>query len=308
MELAGNIVHCRVAKMKPASTGLRLIGRDALSECEPLHTNEFGACRIACRCWSLVNFVVPRVRRWVYLQQRFAGHRMRSQGPRRRAAGNRHEKSRCFTTTKYHSNPSYHSNPARRALSRSLDDLPKFLILALFAQRELRLYRATPDKVCARESQSSHACYGPEPGVTLRYPASADSFNFLQHRGLVRRHYTIDGSAIDGSTINGCAIRRSTIDGSAIHGSTIHGSTIDRCTIHGSAIDRCTVSGSAIDRSTIDRSTIHRCIISGRIIPGSAIDRSTISGWTISRPAIAGRRFTQLSGRNVVRCEAGRRN
>jgi len=75
MELAGNIVHCRVAKMKPASTGLRLIGRDALSECEPLHTNEFGACRIACRCWSLVNFVVPRVRRWVYLQQRFAGHR-----------------------------------------------------------------------------------------------------------------------------------------------------------------------------------------------------------------------------------------
>jgi len=53
MELAGNIVHCRVAKMKPASTGLRLIGRDALSECEPLHTNEFGACRIACRCWSL---------------------------------------------------------------------------------------------------------------------------------------------------------------------------------------------------------------------------------------------------------------
>ena len=82
--------------------------------------------------------------------------RMRSQGPRRRAADN----PRCFTTTKYHSNPSYHSNPARRALSRSLDDLPKFLILALFAQRELRLYRATPDKVCARESQSSMPAMG----------------------------------------------------------------------------------------------------------------------------------------------------
>jgi hypothetical protein len=125
----------------------------------------------------------------------------------------------------------------------------------------------------------------------------------------VRRHYTIDGSTIDGSTINGCTIRRSIIGGSTIHGSTIHGSrihgsTVNRSTIHGSTIDGCTI----IDGSAVDRCTIDRCTISGFTILGSTINRSTVSGCAMSGPTIPGRRFTRISGRNVVRCEAGRRN
>jgi hypothetical protein len=124
---------------------------------------------------------------------------------------------------------------------------------------------------------------------------------------LVRRDYTIDGSTIDGSTIdrstiNGRTIRRSTIHGSTVHGPTVHGSTIHGAAILG-PIDRSTIHGCTIDRSAIRGCAVNRCTIRECTIHPPTIDRSTISGCTIS-----GRRFTQISGRNVVRCEAGRRN